>query len=26
LPAGASLDYADPMTLAHALNFRRNMT
>ncbi len=23
LPAGASLDYADPMTLSHALNFRR---
>ena len=25
LPAGASLDYADPMTLSHALNYRNNI-
>lgn len=25
LPAGASLDYADPMTLTHALNYRNNI-
>lgn len=25
LPAGASLDYADPMTLSHALNYRSNV-
>ncbi len=25
LPAGASLDYADPMTLSHALNYRNHI-